>query len=55
MQAKFACVLGAAFCFAVLSLLTCAGALATYAAAAQQSFADQAKTQEDRLRDKDQT
>ena len=51
-QAKFLCVLLAAFCFAVWSLLTCVGAMATYAAAAQQSFAEQAKAQEERLRDK---
>ena len=37
-QAKFGCVLGAAFSFALWSLLTCIGAMATYAAAVGQAY-----------------
>ena len=37
-QARFGCVLGAAFCFALWSLLSSVGAMATYAAAAQRAF-----------------
>ena len=52
-QAKFGCVLGAAFFFALWSLLTCVGAMATYAAAAGQAFKEHAKAHEERLRSED--
>lgn len=50
-QAKFGCVLGAAFFFALWSLLTCVGAMATYAAAARQAFTEHTKAQAGRSRD----
>lgn len=37
-QAKFGCVLGAAFCFALWSLFSCVGVIATYAATARRAF-----------------
>ena len=47
-QAKFGCVLGAAFCFALWSLLTCVGAMATYAAASGRAHLSQDTSADER-------